>query len=152
MEAIRQILVALDLGERADSVVEHAARLARSFGAELTLLHVAAPDPDFVGFEAGPDTVRGTRAKELREEHRGLQARAEALRSQGFAARALLLQGPTLETIVKEARRSGADLLVAGLERHGALYRLFVGSTAAELLRLAPCPLYLVPPPPETGA
>jgi nucleotide-binding universal stress UspA family protein len=55
---MKQILAALDLSAVSDAVVDRAVSIARAFTARLVLLHVAAPDPDFVGFEAGPRTTR----------------------------------------------------------------------------------------------
>ena len=111
---MQRILVAVDFSETSQAVVELAAALASGLRAELTLLHVAAPEPDFVGYEPGPQTERDARAREFRSEHRQIQALADALRERGLPAKALLLQGPTVETLVAEARRTQAGLIVMG--------------------------------------
>ena len=83
-------------------------------GAHVWILHVAAPDPAFVGFEAGPDVVRDQRAETLRSEHRELTRIAEVFRNAGIEATALLVQGETVETILDQAERHGA-----AVHRHG---------------------------------
>jgi nucleotide-binding universal stress UspA family protein len=142
---MRQILAALDFSAVTRAVVEQAASLAGAYGAELTLLHVAAPDPAFVGYDVGPQTVRDARARELRTEHRGLQDLADELRARGLRAKALLVQGPAVETLVREARELGAEAIVLGSHGHGRVYDVLVGSVAHGVLRQAPCPVLVVP-------
>lgn len=142
---MRRILAALDFSAVTRAVVEQAASLAGAYGAELTLLHVAAPDPAFVGYDVGPQTVRDARARELRTEHRGLQDLAEELRGRGLRAQARLVQGPAVETLLREARELGAEAIVLGSHGHGAVYDVLVGSVARGVLRQAPCPVLVVP-------
>ena len=142
---MRKLLAALDFSDVTDRVVEEAAALAEAFGAELTLIHVAAPDPDFVGYEAGPDTVREARADELRAEHRQLQQMADGLRERGIPSKALLIQGPTVEKILDEAIQIGASTIVIGSHGHGALRRVLLGSVSEGVVRGASCPVYVVP-------
>lgn len=142
---MRAVLVPVDFSEATDAVIAWAAGLAEALGGRLWLLHVAAPDPDFVGFEAGPDVVRDQRASELREEHRDLQGRAEVLRARGLDATALLVEGPTVEKILDEAERLGADLVVMGSHGRGALTRALLGSVSEGVLRGARCPVTILP-------
>lgn len=142
---MKRILAALDFSEVSASVAERAAALAGAFGAELILLHVAAEDPAFVGYGAGPDTVRDDRARELRDEHRRLQELAEDLRGRGVAAKALLVEGPSVEKILDEAERLRADAIVIGSHGHTALYRVLLGSVSEGVVRKSPRPVLLVP-------
>jgi nucleotide-binding universal stress UspA family protein len=142
---VRKILAAIDFSPVSGAVVEHAASLAKAFSAELTLVHIAAPDPDFVGYQAGPQTVRDTRAETLHTEHRELQATAESLRQREVDCHALLIQGPTVQTILEEAGRIEADTIVLGSRGHGALYRALLGSVSEGVLHEASCPVVVVP-------
>jgi nucleotide-binding universal stress UspA family protein len=142
---VKKLLAALDFSEVSEKVLEQAAALAEAFAAELTLVHVAAPDPDFVGYEAGPDTVREARAHELRGEHRQLQEMADGLRARGLDAKALLIQGPTIEKILEETKQLGADVIVIGSHGHGALHRALLGSVSEGVVRGAGCPVHVVP-------
>ncbi len=139
------IVAAIDFSDAASSVLAEAERFARALSAHVYLVHVAEPDPTFVGYEAGPPVVRDDMADTYRHEHRRLQEKAAKLRAAGIEATALLVQGPTVRTILDEARRLEAGLVVAGSHGHGAVYSLLVGSVSEGLIRHAPCPVLVVP-------
>jgi nucleotide-binding universal stress UspA family protein len=140
-----RILVALDLSTATERTLATAIKHARATHAEVTLLHVAAPEPDFVGYTAGSPVVRDQVAHEHREEHRTLQSHAQALRDLGLNARALLIQGPTAEAILAEAGRMGADLIIMATHGRGALMDLVVGSVSHAVLKSSRIPVLLVP-------
>ena len=143
--SMHSILVPIDFSDATDSIVAWAAALAECFGSRLWLLHVAAPEPEFVGYAVGPDSVRDQRAAELRSEHRELQHRTEALRERGLEAQALLVQGPTVEKILSEAASLEADLIVMGSHGRGAIGRALLGSVSEGVLHAARCPVTILP-------
>jgi nucleotide-binding universal stress UspA family protein len=51
----------------------------------------------------------------------------------------------TVESIVAEAQRLNADMIVVGSHHHGALYNLVVGSVTGDVLKRAKCPVLVVP-------
>ena len=68
-----KILAGIDFSEVSNQVVSKASEYALSFNAKLWLVHVAAPDPDYVGYDVGPKVIRDQRAGVLRKEHKELQ-------------------------------------------------------------------------------
>jgi nucleotide-binding universal stress UspA family protein len=140
-----RLLVPLDLSSATERVLATAIKLSRAMHANVFLLHVAAPEPDFVGYGAGSPAVRDQVAHEHREEHRQLQAHAQALRDLGVDCTALLIQGPTAETILNEAARLEADLIVMATHGHGAMFDLLVGSISHDVLRQGRVPVVMVP-------
>lgn len=110
------------------------------------LLHVAEPNPSFVGYEAGPGVVRDQVAAEYRQERQRLQEYADELRSRGLDASAVVLQGAIAETILQEAERVGAQLIVMGSHGYGAIAELIVGGVGRVVLRKAACPVLMIPP------
>ena len=154
MSSNYRILVAVDLKPETDRLLAEVQRYARAFDAIVDIIHVAAPDPEFVGYikAARPeaqdviDSRREPHAKELRLEHEQTQDLAARLRAAGIRVdQALTVQGPTLVKILEEARKLGADLLVLGSHHHGALYRLWYGDIATDATKQAPCSLLVVP-------
>jgi nucleotide-binding universal stress UspA family protein len=139
------VLAAIDFSPLTDTVLRTAMRLAQALHSELFLVHVAAPEPDFVGYEAGPQSVRDAVADELRREHRDLQSLAERLEDSGVSVTPLLVQGPAGEKLLEESRRLGVELIVMGRRGHGRLHEFFAGSVSREVVRGAPCAVVLVP-------
>jgi nucleotide-binding universal stress UspA family protein len=142
---VKNILVPVDYSEITPAVIATAHSLADAFSARLWLIHVAAPDPEFVGYDAGPQSVRDQQASHLRDEHRRLQQEAARLRDAGVDATALLIQGPTVEKILAEAERVAADCIVLGSHGHGAVHRALLGSVSESVLRQAALPVLIVP-------
>lgn len=140
-----RLLVPVDFSPATGRTLAVAARFARATGASLWLLHVAEPDPAFVGWDAGSASVRDQVAQVMRREHRELQAHADALREQGLDATALLLQGPVAATILAEAERLRVDTLVMASHGHGAMFDLLVGSIGQAVLRGSKVPVLVVP-------
>jgi len=138
------LLIAVDFSAVTERQIAAVARLAAP-GREMHVLHVAEPDPDFVGFEGGPDTVREQVAAEFRQEHRQVQDLAAGLRDAGFDATGLLVQGPTVATILEQAERLGAHAIVVGSHGRSAIFDLVVGSVSAGVIRKARVPVLVVP-------
>ena len=138
------LLVALDFSAVSDGQLEIVSRLARP-NREIFLLHVAEPDPSFIGMEAGPDEVRDQVAREFHEEHAKLRTMADRLRATGYEVTALLVQGPTVQTILKEAEKVEAEVIVVGSHGRGKLFDLVVGSVSAGVIRKAKVPVLVVP-------
>ena len=142
---MQNILVPVDFSACTPSVIATARSLSQAFEARLWLVHVAPPDPDFVGYEAGPQTVRDQVAEHLRDEHRQLQNEAEHMRKSGLDVVALMLQGATVKTILDEAQHLGVDHIVMGSHGRGALLRGLLGSVSEGVLRGARCPVTILP-------
>src|SRR5690242_6353324 len=110
----KTVLVPIDFSAADGPTTACAADLARELGADLVLLHVEAPDPGFIGYEAGPQSVRDSVARSIQGNARTLHEVRDQLRAGGLPVECLLIQGPTVEKIVDEARRLAADYIVIG--------------------------------------
>lgn len=142
---MKNILVALEMQHGDDLLVQKAEEIALKFGSKIWLLHVAAPDPDYVGFDAGPAYIRKTLADDLRAEHKGIRKFAEELHEKNISAEGLLVQGPTVATIFNEAQKLECDLLVLGTHKHGFLQRIFGDDVAKQIIDKTSVPLLILP-------
>lgn len=113
---------------------------------EITLLHVAEPNPALVGFEAGPDVVRGQVAEEYKREHKEIQELSKDFREKGFNVTGLLVQGPSVKAILETAKKAKADMIVMGSHGHSAAYQILVGSISEGVLHKSTIPVLFVPP------
>ncbi len=142
---MKNILVTINFDGNENLLLDKAFQLAKSFGSKIWLLHIAAPDPDFVGYEAGPQDIRDSRAAELRKEHRLIQEYSSGLKAKGVDSESLLIQGATIEMIIEESKKLHIDLIIAGHHEHGFFYNAFVGSVSAKIIKKSKIPVLLVP-------
>ena len=140
-----KLLVAVDFSDPTDLILKVSRRLAKSLDASVWVVHAAEPEPDFVGYDAGPEVVRGQVAKEMREEHRKLQEYADQLRDAGIKAKAMLVQGPTVDSILEMAEKQESDLIVVGSHGRGMMAEMLMGSVSQGLIRAGQCPVTVVP-------
>jgi nucleotide-binding universal stress UspA family protein len=140
-----RILAAIDFSESSQAVIKQARKLAQALPAKIWLLHVAEPDPDFVGYRDDPEVMRDVVAKRYHTEHKQLQELAGQLRGASMDCVALLVQGTTADTILKEGTRLSVDMIVVGSHGKGAMKQLILGSTSEGVLRRATVPVFVVP-------
>lgn len=145
MKELKNILVAVDFNDAVGELLSYAEALAEKFEAKLWVVHVAEPEPDFVGFEPGPQYIRDVHADEFREEHRNLQTICKTFLSENIEKEALLIQGSTVETVLNEARKLKSDLLIVGTHKHSFLHNLLQESVSLELLKKVDIPLLAIP-------
>lgn len=142
---MEHIVAAVEFEHSSGKLLPLLEELASTLRSKLWLIHVCAPEPDFVGYEGGPGYVRDHAARTLREEHQQAQQIAADLREKGLTAKALTIQGPTAEKILDECTRLRADLLVIGRHRHGPFHGLIHPDVVRELVRDSHCPVLVVP-------
>lgn len=142
MAAIRRILHPTDFSPASAPAFARALALARDTGAVLLLVHVIPP--------RGPHLGKGYMDLKTYEEitrreaglaMRSLQARAGRA---GVRARAVVLEGHPFAEILRAAARERAGLIVVGTHGRSGFSRVFLGSVAERVIRLAPCPVLTV--------
>jgi nucleotide-binding universal stress UspA family protein len=142
---MKNILVTIDFDSGEEKLLDTALTMANKFSAKVWLLHVTAPDPEFVGYDVGPQYIRDFRAEELRNEHETLQEFAKRFEQKGIDAEGLLIQGATLEMILNEAQKLKIDLIIVGYEQHNFLYEALIGSVSSKLIKKSKIPVLVVP-------
>ena len=140
-----KLLVAVDLSEATEIIVKKAEEIAIALSAKLWIIHNAEPEPDFVEFVSDPLTARENLSRRFHAEHRQIQEIANRLRKSGLDTTALLVHGPTVEYILKEASELDVDMIVVGSHGRGAMYQLLVGSVSEGILHKSQCPILVVP-------
>ncbi|PTX44306.1 nucleotide-binding universal stress UspA family protein [Christiangramia gaetbulicola] len=145
MDNLKNIMVAVDFNDSIGELMVYADNLAEKFGSKVWVLHVADPEPDFVGYEPGPQYIRDIKADEYREEHRNLQEVCKNFLSEDTVKEALLIQGSTVETVVEEAKKLNIDLLIVGTHKHSFLHNLLQESVSMELIKKAEIPILTIP-------
>jgi nucleotide-binding universal stress UspA family protein len=140
-----KLLVALDLSESTEIIVDKVEEITKELPAKVWVLHNAEPATDVVEFKVDPIAARENLAKKFHKEHRQIQEIANRLRKAGLDATALLVHGPTVATILTEASDLDVDMIVVGTHGGGAMYELLVGSVSKGILRKSKYPVLVIP-------
>jgi nucleotide-binding universal stress UspA family protein len=145
MAGFQRILCPVDFSETSRRAFEHAVWCARTFGAELTVLHVLEPAPLTVAYDGMPDVDFHAEAQRIaRQELEKLLATADL---SGVRATTRILHGATYKAIAEFAAIQPADLIVIGTHGRSGLEYAFFGSTAERVMRSVSCPVLVVPRP-----
>ncbi len=140
-----KILVAIDLSDATETVVNQAEEIAKALSAQTWIVHVAQPKPELLEFDAGPQAERDFLAKRYHDEHSQIQEISARLQHEGLEATALLVQGETVETILAEASKLKVDMIVVGSHGRGMMSQLFVGSVSQGILSQSNRPVLVIP-------
>ena len=155
---IRSMLYATDLGLYAPLVMQHALALARTFNADLYVVHAVEPMGLFAesvlqsyldeqalnefhsqGLNTVMVNIEQRVLDSLREELGEGQQDLEVIQS------VRVFQGDPSQVILQQAEKLSVDLLILGSHSHGAGGETPLGRTAARVLQLSKVPVYLVP-------
>ena len=142
---MKNILVSVDFEKQAGHLVDRATELAKKFGSKIWLIHIAAPDPDFVGYDVGPQNVRDVRANELKDERRMLEKYSQQLKEKGIEAEGMLIEGPTVAMILRMVDKLNIDLVIIGHHKRNYFYKAFAGNTDISLINQLNIPVLTVP-------
>ena len=140
-----KLLVAVDLSEATPIIVDKVLELCREQSSKIWIVHNAEPPPDFVEFKVDPLAARESLAKKFHKEHRQVQEIADRLRDAGLETTALLVHGPTVKTILKEASDLDVDMIVVGAHGKSAMHELLVGSVSKGILHKSCYPVLVIP-------
>ena len=140
-----RIVVAVDGSEPARRAVEWCAVYARSFDAEVVVVHAVAV-PIYAGM-GQPYVWVPSPTPEQREALRDVVARdwSKPLADAGVPFRVVLVDGDPAPAIIDLARTEDAALVVVGRRGLGGFKELVLGSTSHHLSHHLDRPLVIVP-------
>lgn len=144
-ECVMNLLAAIDFSETTGVIMKEVEKLATALSARVWLIHVAPPEPDFIGYDPGPQAERDYVARLRHREHCDIQELAHRLKEKGVETTALLTQGETAAVILEQAEQLQADMIILGTHGHGAVYHLLAGSVSKAVIKQAVCPVYVIP-------
>lgn len=146
--AIRTILAPTDFSEGAARALGWARTLARAFGAEIVLLHVADLAMAWMPL-GGLGSVPAPLPTEFVERFtKDAESALDAIaRDAPEVTRQLLRKGHPREVILDVAREVRADVIVMGTHGRRGFSHQFIGSVAEHIVRRAPVPVWTVRTP-----
>lgn len=135
---IDRVIIGIDFSDDSRAALLQAVLWARKLGVPLTAMHVLQLPPLFCP-EGSPAALDSVNAKDV-EEHALLHLRKWI--ASDIIADPKVAWGNPAESLVQAADPS--TLLVIGQAGHSKLQHLLFGSTAARVVRMAPCDVLVV--------
>lgn len=146
MIALEKVLVATDFSEPSDAALAYGRELARSFDAQLVVLHVventltgAVAANGFVftdpSLQGSVEAAGQRRVEDLVSVEDRILLRAQAV---------IVTSNSPAAAIVEYAKGFDINLIVIGTHGRGAMAHLLLGSVAERVVRIAPCPVLTV--------
>jgi nucleotide-binding universal stress UspA family protein len=138
----KHILVPTDFGAASDAAVALALDVASRFGSQVTLLHATwLPSYYALTYAEGlawpVDELEG-------EARQALDAALANARKRYPNVEGSLVAGEPWERILEAAKQRNADLVIMGTHGRRGFSRVFLGSVAEKVVRLAPIPVMTV--------
>lgn len=140
MTGFQNVLVYLRDDSKSDAGLDRAADLARAQGAKVTVVRVIGSIPEHVdALLPGEWDLQALGKESAREQ---LEEIARPLRDSGLDVTTDILEGRPEVEITRRALRCRHDLVLKTAENEDSL----LGTTAHRLMRVCPCPVWVVHP------
>jgi nucleotide-binding universal stress UspA family protein len=143
-----RVLVTTDFSADSERAFEQAAYLAKMDGSKVTLLTVVSDwevPHNLYPYLAAPERIEEYRTYLVSEAERQLKKYKEKFHGQDIETKVIASIKPVAQEISDYARNNGMNLIIMSSHGRGALGNLFLGSVLQAVLKLAPCPVLVVP-------
>jgi nucleotide-binding universal stress UspA family protein len=141
VDRVREVTCAIGERQGADLLLDTAVRFSKAAGTPLRLVSLVALDPTFGSLRGDEEAVR---QRAVAHASHTLEIASSSL-PEGFPVTSTIVEGATVEEAVGKLEWHDGDLIMVGSSRLSAPKRLFLGSTAAKMLRVLEVPMMVVP-------
>lgn len=141
VERVREVTCAIGERAGAGTLLNAAVRACKAADVPLRLVSLVALDPMFGSLRGDADALR---ERAMDHARRALEEAKESL-PEGFSVTATVAEGVSVEDAVSRLPWHDGDVIMVGSSRLAAPRRLFLGSTAAKMLRVLDVPMVVVP-------
>jgi nucleotide-binding universal stress UspA family protein len=141
--ALKNILVATDLSPASLWSLPYVVGIAHQYGSTIYLATVV---PMAIYGVARPESFDAIEAECHDYAQEKLDRFSAGIRAQGIEVQVLLTEGDVARVIPDWVEQHKIGLLAVGTTGRGGLHKLFLGSTAEELIREVSCPVLTVGP------
>lgn len=142
---ISTVVTGIDGSEGSVRAAQHAAAIARHWGASLKLVTVVRTPEGWWGIGGAPPSPEALSSALVEGQQQILKEIEENLDLEGVDYETVEELGDPVSRIIAVCDNKDADLLVIGRRGAGLAERVILGSTADRLTHLAECPVLVVP-------
>ncbi len=147
---MKNILAAVDFSDATPGVLETAGRMAKAFGAQVTVIHIVEPEPSYTAYGFTPDEFPAMHAfqeEARRRAQRRLDEVVSSIKDDAADAHGVIVEGSPLHCMLEHVEKHTIDLVIVGAHGHGALASILLGSVAEGMVRKAQVPTLVIPAP-----
>ncbi len=166
MPGIQKILYATDLSETARHAARYACSMGKSYGAEVSVMHVIPDIIEHLSTEVGINLADHMKKSQLEDFHKkGIESAKQAVfqrireTSKNVLAeipqcplseeKVIVKVGNPAKQIVSAGKKGGFDMIIMGTHGHGKLEERVIGSIANDVIRKSDIPVMVVRLPGE---
>jgi nucleotide-binding universal stress UspA family protein len=141
----RKILVPLDFSEASRLGLEYALGFAQEFHATVVLFHSVFVSGYVLATERSASQIAALITRQQDYATAEMEKLRKTISAKGGKVETRLGLGAPAEQITNYVAKSGVDLIITSTHGRSGLHRVFMGSTAARVLRYASCSVLVVP-------
>ncbi|MGE5179137.1 MAG: universal stress protein [Bacteroidota bacterium] len=142
-----KVLIAVDDSPFSRAAVDYVKRAAWPSDTEFVVISACPPIWIGPGEAVAADAIVELNRQQERYHRETAEKAAASLQAAKLRATPRPLAGDPRHTIVEEARRDKADLVVVGSHGRSGVAKLLLGSVASHIVSHAPCSVLVVRPP-----
>jgi len=142
---MKTILVPIDLSATTASVCAAAAAFAQNVNGKLVFLHIVQPPVITSDYGIAMENLEELVTVSEKAAAVQLESIKKQFEGPDSPVETVQLTGAPAPLILEEARKRGIDYIVMGSHGHTALYDLLVGTTTHGVLKMACCPVLIIP-------
>jgi nucleotide-binding universal stress UspA family protein len=152
MEDIKRILVVSRMTKYCRKAVHYGVSLAKTYGAELYVLHVVYDPFTFGDWNLPMPTLDEEYRKTLKETKEELHKIITKEKEKGVRVKELIKEGKPTGEILKTVEEEDIDLIILLAHEEGHLEHFLFGRSNEAIIQKMPCSVFLVKKEPEPVA
>ncbi len=152
MHDIKRILVVSRMTKYCRKAVHYGISLARSYGAELYIIHVVYDPLTFGAWNLPKPSLEEEYAREIKQSKKDLDAIINIEKGKGLNVKEIIKEGNPTEEIFGAIKENKIDLVIMLAHEEWRLEHFLFGRSNDEIIRKMPCSVLLLKEEPQPMA
>ena len=140
---MKSILVGYNFTNEDNRAIEFAIMIAKKFMSRVWIIHIEDPDPDFAGYDIGPQSTRDQISVSISQHRSELQDITDEYREKYKNISCLTIQGIIADKLLEQIKKLDIELLVLGTHPNNFFDRIFNDGTLNSIKNNANCPILI---------
>lgn len=142
---MKNIVVAIDLGDFSKRIIEFAVEFVANYPARLHFLHIVSTDVSSAIGDLSVPYVHEIEENIIKLKKERLNEITAFIKEKGISYEVDVVEGVASNEILEKAKEVHAQMIIIGSHGHGAFYEALIGSVAHDVLKKTGTPMLIVP-------